>query len=152
MNAHGDARRMEMRIPAGLRHVRLAVAGLRAAATSGGLAEAEAGSLALAAAEALNNVVLHALEERESEWIRVEFALDSDEVSLVIRDHGRPMPEATAAPIEFDPTDTDSLPEGGFGRGLLRDILADVRYERLGGENVLTLLYRRTARAGHRAA
>lgn len=145
MNAHGDARRMEVRIPAGLRHVRLAVSSIRAAATSGGLGEREAGQLSLAAAEALNNVVLHALEEREDQWISVEFAMDSDEVALVLRDQGRPMPEASAAaPLEFDEADPDSLPEGGFGRGLLRDLLTRVHYERVGGENVLTLVYPRS--------
>lgn len=145
MNAHGDARRMEVRIPAGLRHVRLAVASVRAAATAGGLGEREAGQLALATAEALNNVVLHALEERESEWISIEFALDSDEVRLVLRDRGRPMPEPSAsAPLEFDTENPDTLPEGGFGRGLLRDLLTRVHYERVHGENVLTLVYPRT--------
>lgn len=145
MNAHGDARRMEVRIPAGLRHVRLAVASVRAAASAGGLADREAGQLALAAAEALNNVVLHALEERESEWIQLEFALDSDEVRLVLRDRGRPMPEPGAgAPAEFDAEDPESLPEGGFGRRLMRDLLTRVHYERVLGENVLTLVYPRT--------
>lgn len=138
-----EDRSLELRFRSHLGDVRLAVAAVGGACERSGLSEHESGLVALALAEVLNNVVLHALSGRDTEEVLVQLGLSLEQVTVIVRDRGVAMPEtAPAAAAEFDPDDTATLPEGGFGRGLVRHLMSEVRYERVNGVNVTTLVRR----------
>lgn len=142
-----DPVRIEFRFPAHLGAVRLAVAAVAGACERGGLSEHEAGQLALALAEVLNNVVLHALADHTDEDVCVQAIVADDAVTLVVTDAGAPMPDLPAENVRGRSEHDDELPEGGFGRGLIRALLSDFRHERVGDRNVTTLVHRRRGRS-----
>ncbi|NTV15180.1 MAG: STAS domain-containing protein [Desulfobulbaceae bacterium] len=92
------------------------------------------GDFLLAITEAMNNVVEHG----KASQIDVELTALPDQVVYVIRSDGQP----------FDPTQDvampemgggEDLPEGGFGRALILELLDEVRYEFKEGKNVLRM-------------
>jgi len=92
------------------------------------------GDFLLAITEAMNNVVEHG----QASHIEVELTALPARIVFVVRSDGRP----------FDPTqdvsmpdmgDSEGLPEGGFGRALILELLDEVRYEHKDGSNVLKL-------------
>ncbi len=92
------------------------------------------GELLLAVTEAMNNAVEHSGTEE------VEIEVIAGSQSVVFR--------MITAGERFDPTagvafpDLDAaedLPEGGFGRALIAEMVDSVKYEYSGGRNILTL-------------
>lgn len=102
----------------------------------------EAGTVELVLAEALNNIVEHAYAPVAGEGpIRIHCVHEADGLHLRIQDEGIAMPDGKTplgmiAPMGDDLMD---LPEGGFGWFLIQDLARDVRYERIGNENALSL-------------
>ena len=96
------------------------------------------GTTELVLAEALNNVVEHAYASFPGE-IEVELQRDPDQLRVHIADKGLPMPGADP-PIGQLPEvgALDDLPEGGFGWFLIRTLVQDLTYRRVGGQNLLT--------------
>lgn len=92
------------------------------------------GDFLLAITEAMNNIVEHA----KASQIEVELTALPERIVFRISSDGRP----------FDPTenvsmpdlgDSEDLPEGGFGRALILELMDEVRYEFKDGKNVLIL-------------
>lgn len=92
------------------------------------------GDFLLAITEAMNNIVEHG----QASGIGVELTARPERLVFVISSDGQ----------SFDPTqdvsmpvvgDDDELPEGGFGRALILELLDEVRYEFRDGRNVLKL-------------
>ncbi|MDJ1009215.1 MAG: ATP-binding protein [Paracoccaceae bacterium] len=100
----------------------------------------EAFSAELVVAEALNNVVEHALAGVGEPRFRLGLSHGGRGIYVEICDGGRPMPDGKpplgAAPVV--PAETEALPEGGFGWFLIRELARELTYERCGGENRLT--------------
>ena len=105
-----------------------------------GLPAGAAGDLALALAEALDNVIEHALAGKPGEEILVEAAVEGDGVRLEVRDRG-PAFDPTTAP-DPSPVPPEERRFGGFGLRLVRALVDEMRYERREGENRLLLLKR----------
>lgn len=97
------------------------------------------GDLAVVLAEALNNVVEHAHADRCDGRIELAVYLRSCCIRCRIFDNGLPMPglELPAGLLPNSDTDLDDLPEGGFGWFLIRNMTADLAYERLADGNQL---------------
>ena len=120
--------------------VRHALRELRRALSSAGAAEEEVASAEIVVAEALNNVVEHALAEDENPSFLLSAAMVDGGVSIEICDGGLPMPD-NKPPIGELPdvaADLVDLPEGGFGWFLIRELARDLSYVREGTENRLT--------------
>lgn len=103
----------------------------------------EAGTVELVLAEALNNVVEHALAPAEGQTIvEIRGNHGSDGLRLTIIDQGAPMPDGQAPGAQ--PPDLDvaliDMPEGGFGWFMIHSLAQEVRYARVGNRNHLTLL------------
>ncbi|MBT9386681.1 ATP-binding protein [Pseudooceanicola sp. CBS1P-1] len=99
----------------------------------------ETGTIELVLAEALNNVVEHAYPPEARGWITLNCHIAPDGLHVSIRDKGRPMPDGgpplgQTAPL---PETLDTLPEGGFGWFLIRDLSRDIRYSRQDDTNEL---------------
>ena len=95
-------------------------------------------SIQLALEEAVVNAMNYAYAAGTEGEIRVKAEGDASAIKFEIRDRG----------IPFDPTLADdpdiTLPaeerkEGGLGIFLIRNYMDEVRYERVGQENILTL-------------
>lgn len=97
-------------------------------------------SVELVVAEALNNIVEHALRDEPDSKIQLSMNKANNAVEFHICDPGAPMPNGRL-PLGVLPTIGDnvaSYPEGGFGWGLIRLLTHDLKYERAPGENRLT--------------
>lgn len=95
----------------------------------------------LALEEALSNIIFYAFEKGSVNEITLQFQLKDNEITIILVDQGKP----------YDPTkkeDPDiSLPAeerpiGGLGIFLIRKIMDEVRYSRVGDKNQLTLVKR----------
>ena len=98
-------------------------------------------NLRLAVEEAVVNVIDYAYPAGTVGYVTVTAKGNETYVKLIIRDTG----------IAFDPTVTDKAdttlsaeerPIGGLGILLVRELMDTINYERIGGENVLTLTKR----------
>ena len=109
------------------------------------LADEEIGTVELVLAEVLNNVVEHAYGESEEGEIEVTIRRRNQSIIFEICDDGRPMPNgrppAGSVP-DADGDHLDSLPEGGFGWLLIRELVRDLIYDRRDDQNILIFRYR----------
>jgi serine/threonine-protein kinase RsbW len=88
--------------------------------------------------EALSNVIFYAYEKGSSHEIKIDFAHTANQLDITITDTGKP----------FDPTQkedpdielsVEDRPIGGLGIFLIRKIMNEVSYERVGQENILRM-------------
>ena len=102
----------------------------------------EAGTVELVLAEALNNVVEHALAHTsEQTAIEIHGYNDAAGLHLTVIDRGAPMPKG-AAPLSKAPNlnvETCDMPEGGFGWFMIHTLATEVHYARVGTSNHLTM-------------
>jgi len=93
----------------------------------------------LALEEVVTNVVKYGHDDGKEHLIEVELTADAaGEIRLTVRDDGKPF-----NPLDAAGTDTrsplDDRPIGGLGIHIVRKVMDEVRYERRGGRNILTL-------------
>ncbi|MBU0676227.1 MAG: ATP-binding protein [Proteobacteria bacterium] len=93
------------------------------------------GEFILAITEAMNNVVEHG----KATSIDVELSAGRERIEYVIRSDGYPF-DPTEAVVMPDVMDDDNLPEGGFGRAIILELMDEVSYEFSDGKNVLSLV------------
>ena len=95
-------------------------------------------NLTLVLEEAVVNVINYAYPKEEHESIHLSARLHEGSIILVLTDTG----------VEFDPTlapeaditlSAEERPIGGLGIFLIRQIMNEVKYERIDGKNILTL-------------
>lgn len=108
-----------------------------------GVPEAGCGMIELATAEALNNICEHAYSGMEPGPIDITAMKRGTRLVVILRDSGHPQPDGTlpqgSLPDVAGPY--DSLPEGGFGWFLIRQLTQSLRYSRIGGDNRLELAF-----------
>jgi anti-sigma regulatory factor (Ser/Thr protein kinase) len=96
------------------------------------------------AEEVLTNIAKYAFGPGTSAAVELLVSLGDEAAVLEFRDEGRPFdPLAQPAPdLDGPPEDR---PLGGLGLALVRGLVEEARYERVGGTNVLRLVKRRGA-------
>ncbi len=106
--------------------------------------EEDSNTIELCVAEALNNCVKHAYCNSSSAAITTELQIGADNLTINIIDTGNSMPdgmiENSGEELVFDPSDPDSLPEGGMGIIIMKQTMDSVLYNSQNGVNTLTLL------------
>lgn len=109
----------------------------------------------IALAEACNNIVEHAYQPPPlgvDAMISLDIAGDRGGLQITLRDRGRAMPPGPlpgrALPA-FDPDDPASLPEGGFGWALLREMTRALSISRRNGQNILRFRLLHADTPGH---
>ncbi|MGX0877613.1 serine/threonine-protein kinase RsbW [Roseovarius sp. MBR-154] len=99
------------------------------------------GTIEIALAEALNNIVEHAYPSDTPGQIALRIDLSPVRLRCELRDQGTALP--ALAPPDTGLPDLGgpraSLPEGGFGWSLIRTLTTRMSYERGTDENRLTL-------------
>ncbi|MBV7408810.1 ATP-binding protein [Maritimibacter sp. DP1N21-5] len=126
--------------PAAHASVRRALATVITVLRNAGVGPDACGMVELVLAEALNNVVEHAYEDRGYGLIELETWRDGGSLRVRLCDDGLALPNGRIpAPTRAsDPVDRCDLPEGGFGWSIIRDLTVDLRYRRDGARNELS--------------
>jgi serine/threonine-protein kinase RsbW len=103
------------------------------------LTREEAGTMELALAEVLNNVVEHAYSGQAAGDIALSVTWRTDHLACLVEDRGRPMPGLCAPHVSAPSLDCaqSDLPEGGFGWFLIRELTLDLTYRHEDGVNRL---------------
>lgn len=92
----------------------------------------------LALEEAVANIIMYAYPANQEHTIRLKVTADDSQLIFLLTDKG----------VSFDPTQVEEAdvtlpieerPIGGLGIFLIRSIMNEVSYQRLDGENRLTL-------------
>ena len=103
-----------------------------------GIEQTLAGKLRLAVEEAVVNVIDYAYPMEINGKIEIGIQSDGETLRVIIRDSG----------VAFDPTakektdvslSAEERPIGGLGILLVRELMDSINYERINGENILTL-------------
>lgn len=99
----------------------------------------EAGTLELALAEVLNNVVEHAYADTVAGLVEVEVHHTPTALVCRVEDRGQPMPGLVLPAGIMKPVAdrTEGMAEGGWGWAMIRALTTDLRYRRIGEQNRL---------------
>lgn len=97
-----------------------------------------AGNLNLAIEEAVVNVMNYAYPKGVAGNILLEAYANDVRLKFIITDQGIPFDPTAAAEPDVNAS-LDDRPIGGLGIFLVRHLMDSVNYERVGGENILTL-------------
>ena len=95
-------------------------------------------NLNLVLEEAVVNVINYAYPKEDHQWIYLSAKLQEGSIILVLTDTGKEF-DPTMAPEADITLSADEREIGGLGIFLIRQIMNEVRYERIEGKNVLTL-------------
>ena len=115
---------------------------LKEFAPGAGLGEADIKALNLALEEAVTNIVRYAYPVGREGSVGLDACVTDTEIRFTLTDGG----------IPFDPTErpdpdvtlgVEDRPIGGLGIYMVRKIMDEVRYERKGAMNVLTMIKKR---------
>ncbi|WP_294615085.1 ATP-binding protein [Roseovarius sp.] len=141
MTADGDPQEFTLIAVASELAVRDILLALRSRLSAHGVSDDTCGSVELAMAEALNNIVEHAYAGEQSRDIRLSVSIKPERLCCHVRDGGAPLPDLCLPQGGLpDPSGPrNDLPEGGFGWFLIRALTERVTYERRDGMNHLTL-------------
>ncbi len=96
-------------------------------------------SVNLALEEAFTNIVNYAFENNDPREIVLDIKKQDDTLIFVIIDEGRPY-DPTKTPDPDTSLPAEDRPIGGLGIFLIRKIMDDVKYQRNGTQNQLTLI------------
>lgn len=95
-------------------------------------------NLNLVLEEAVVNIINYAYPKEEHESIYLSARMYEGSIVLVLTDTGKEF-DPTAAPEADVTLSADERQIGGLGIFLIRQIMNEVKYERIEGKNVLTL-------------
>ena len=95
-------------------------------------------NITLVLEEAVVNIINYAYPKEKHESIYLSAKLYNDSIVLVLTDTGKEF-DPTMAPETDITLSADERPIGGLGIFLIRQIMNEVKYERIEGKNVLTL-------------
>ncbi|WP_372884297.1 ATP-binding protein [Shimia sp.] len=122
--------------------VRLALAHVVDRLASAGADRDFRGRAEIVLAEALNNVVEHALHGQACLWVEIRARKGDAGWHFLICDPGRPMPDGLLPQRRLPAVDAElaELPEGGFGWAMIRLLASAIEYSRRSGQNRLGFL------------
>ena len=132
---------MEREFQVGTRELAPALDALEAALRGGGVPEETLLELRLVAEEVLSNVARYGHDDGAPHQARVRLTLLAGEVTLEFSDDGQPFDPLSAPPPDLD-APLEERPIGGLGIHLLRSLVDELQYARVGSRNVLTVTKR----------
>lgn len=104
-----------------------------------GLSPAIVTSINLALEEAIANVIMYAYPAPEKNLIHLFAAVENNELIFLLTDKGVPFDPTTDAKAPDLTASVEDRPIGGLGIMLVKKIMNEVSYQRINGENQLTL-------------
>ena len=89
--------------------------------------------------EMVSNVIFYAYDPQQQEAANeLRFTWEAGTVSILLRDWGKPF-DPTAKEDPDITLSVDDRPIGGLGIFMVKQLMDEVRYERVGSSNLLTL-------------
>jgi len=82
----------------------------------------------LAVDEACANSIRHSYGGRREGTLRLSLRCEGQDIFIVLRDQGKPIPAEFTAARELAPPDLDTLTPGGLGVGLIYRVFDEVDY------------------------
>lgn len=104
-------------------------------------------ALDLCANEAVSNIINYAYGDSEPHEIILELQTIDGGAQLTVTDDGVPF-DLSNSPMRTPPETLDNAPIGGLGIQLILRLSSDVRYERRGELNILTIEFNEHAAPG----
>jgi anti-sigma regulatory factor (Ser/Thr protein kinase) len=134
----GPGRELALDLAASRSEVARACDEARRFCTANGISEEAAEDVCLALDEVLANVVMHGYGEDPSGRIEVRLRTEPGAIAVEVRDAAPPFdPLAAPAPNLDLPVEKRTI--GGLGIHLVRSVMDEVEYERVGTSNVVRL-------------
>lgn len=110
------------------------------AAADAGMDESSACSVEMAMDEACSNIIEHAYEGMPTGDIECTCDSDGQTLTIIVRDHGQTFDVTAVAQPDISAA-LEDRPIGGLGVYLMRKLMDEVHYERMGESgNVLTMV------------
>lgn len=94
----------------------------------------------LSLAEALNNIIKHAYKGNEENIIEISLDCSENKFKIILEDYGIERANLDKPTLVFDPSDVESLPEGGMGLFIIEQLMNETKYERVGNKNIFYLV------------
>lgn len=95
--------------------------------------------LELCAVEAVTNVIKHAYHLEGGHSVELEIQVCRDRLTFKLRDSGESMDVSRIVPLQFDPSNPETLPESGMGIFILKSLMDEIDYEVIDGRNVMRM-------------
>lgn len=95
-------------------------------------------NLNLALEEAMTNVVMYAYPDQQDMPITLDYTKEGDTLVFCLRDQGMAFDPTTGGDVDIT-LSVEDRPIGGLGIFLVKQIMTDVTYQRIGDCNVLTM-------------
>ena len=128
-------KRLELAIDSDLTQVSLAAVAIHRVCLYLGLDDALAGEVELCVAEAVTNSIRHAYHGNAGNRVTIVLAASSDRLSIEVCDTGSVMPlesqkrlQRSLRATEVQICDRTSIPEGGRGLHIIRELMDEVFY------------------------
>ena len=116
----------------------------RSEAIKAGISEVVAMELELVISEAVTNIIEHAYEWDETQYIKFIISISNQSVTIEIKDQGKPIAADLFSDIEpgFDnpPDDVGLLAESGRGLKIIQSLIDDIKISHENGWNTLRLV------------
>jgi serine/threonine-protein kinase RsbW len=129
-----------MAITADLQLVRLPAAALQGILRHLACEVDQAAMIELCVVEALNNAIEHAYAGDPLGRVELQLDIDTDMLEIKVTDTGHTMPDGTIERARAGLAEPPGEPrEGGYGLGLIAEIMPDVGYRRVDDVNTLTM-------------
>lgn len=107
-----------------------------------GMIDKESAMVELALVEAINNVIEHAYNMQNNQCVKVELNLLIDSIVFKVFDEGANLSSIEMMALFEQNHDAlpNDLPIGGWGLGLIYNIMDEVTYDSKNGTNCMTLV------------
>ncbi|MCP4285814.1 MAG: ATP-binding protein [Gammaproteobacteria bacterium] len=103
-----------------------------------GLAMKEIFNLNLVLDELVTNIIQYGYEGADGNVIRIRLWLEGSWIRVELTDDARPFNPLTACPANLD-TSLQERAVGGLGIHMVRELMNEVNYRRVGDRNILSL-------------
>ena len=109
-----------------------------------GFSEMDAYLVELSVVEAVTNSIQHAYKNDPGHAVQVLFSLDEGGITINVCDKGIPLDvkaleEKTISSLEVNADDIDSIPEGGRGLAIIKEVMDCVEYKSDQGNNCMMM-------------
>jgi sigma-B regulation protein RsbU (phosphoserine phosphatase) len=139
VSARGEIGHLDLKVTNRLEEIGRVNEGFNDFAGRHGVPEGDRRRINLIFDELLNNIITYAFDDDEEHTIDVAVSLERDRLIVTVADDGRPFNPFGRIPPETDlPVDDREI--GGLGLHLVKKVMDEVTYERLGTKNVATLI------------
>jgi len=130
------ARIVSITIPASLKHVALVGLSVRAISGFELFIQDDAVLIELAVCEALNNAIIHSLNELEGDSIDLGIVVWPDRIAFTMRYRGPRIEDGLDGDQKRN---REPLATSGRGMSIIQDVMDRVQYERQGEYNVISM-------------